>query len=428
MLRHISVSLHPGFVQSLNRIPFSPVVPHSFACGSDEKMVLQSQINTLQGQLERTESRLQSLSQTSDNALLREREAEDKLDAALSLHARQLGQRQSREAELERTIADLGAALAASQRKERSIKDNSERFSPEETGPNTRERIRVPEEELENEKALHDTEKQRVRRYIYCMVLSSLDCFTPSVRMKARFSSLPVVSSPPLSCPVLFCFSPICFTTTQAQLMQRELRDISKERAEEASAMRAKQLQFDRQVATMSLTISKLQSNRREMNRGVSLDEDGMPGTNDNIGGSNRDTAINKQLSEKLLIQQEKLDRSTSEISALRSRLKVAVDRMEKAEEALASSDGYDVESGMGQNDRYETRLRNRNGKRRGGNEIRSIRSAVLLTESGENAVKIGKAIDAVDRFSVDTGECFQGFASFLSAICFIDRISIAAW
>jgi outer membrane murein-binding lipoprotein Lpp len=57
-------------------------------------MTLLSQISTLQGQQEALESRLGSLSQTSDNAMDREREAEDRLDAALSLHAKQISQRQ----------------------------------------------------------------------------------------------------------------------------------------------------------------------------------------------------------------------------------------------------------------------------------------------------------------------------------------------
>ena len=50
----------------------------------------------LQGNSEGLGNRLEAMSQAADNAMLREREAEDKLDAALSLHARQLSQRQVR--------------------------------------------------------------------------------------------------------------------------------------------------------------------------------------------------------------------------------------------------------------------------------------------------------------------------------------------
>lgn len=48
----------------------------------------------LQSNSEGLGNRLEAMSQAADNAMLREREAEDKLDAALSVHARQLSQRQ----------------------------------------------------------------------------------------------------------------------------------------------------------------------------------------------------------------------------------------------------------------------------------------------------------------------------------------------
>jgi len=60
----------------------------------DEKSTLLSQIFSLQAQQTALENRLDSVSQTADDAMEREREAEDRLDAALSMHARQLTQRQ----------------------------------------------------------------------------------------------------------------------------------------------------------------------------------------------------------------------------------------------------------------------------------------------------------------------------------------------
>lgn len=62
----------------------------------DEKVTLISQIVTLQGQQEALGSRLESLTQAADNAVDREREAEDRLDRALTQHARQISQRQVR--------------------------------------------------------------------------------------------------------------------------------------------------------------------------------------------------------------------------------------------------------------------------------------------------------------------------------------------
>lgn len=60
----------------------------------DEKAVYLSQISTLQGQQTALGSRLESLSEAADNALQRERDAENRLDLALNQHARQIGNRQ----------------------------------------------------------------------------------------------------------------------------------------------------------------------------------------------------------------------------------------------------------------------------------------------------------------------------------------------
>jgi hypothetical protein len=48
----------------------------------DEKSVFLSQISTLQGQQAALGSRLESLTEAADNAMAREREAEDRLDSA----------------------------------------------------------------------------------------------------------------------------------------------------------------------------------------------------------------------------------------------------------------------------------------------------------------------------------------------------------
>ena len=60
----------------------------------DEKAILLSRISTLQGQQAALGSRLESLTQAADNGMTREREAEERLDATLTQHARQISQRQ----------------------------------------------------------------------------------------------------------------------------------------------------------------------------------------------------------------------------------------------------------------------------------------------------------------------------------------------
>lgn len=56
--------------------------------------MLLNQIATLQSQQVALGSRVESLALASENAMAREREAEDRLDATLSQHARQISQRQ----------------------------------------------------------------------------------------------------------------------------------------------------------------------------------------------------------------------------------------------------------------------------------------------------------------------------------------------
>lgn len=178
---------------------------------------------------------------------------------------------------------------------------------------------------------------------------------------------------------------------------------MSKERTEESSAAHARQLQSDRKIADMSVSISRLQASIRDSKK-ASFGE-----SRESVyssGDGERSTQI-RSLSEQVLKQQETVARSKSEISALKNRLKVAVSRAEKAEESLSSlHDSDDLY------DRMETaplsgssRSMRRRGGRGSSSNTASIRSAIHMNPGqGENREKIGKAIDAVDSFSVQTG------------------------
>jgi len=311
----------------------------------DEKSTLLSQISTLQSQDDRLQSRMDSISQTADNAMIREREAEDKLDMALSMHARQLSQRQAREADLECTISELSAFLASSTPP--TLYDNAEGDTAAGASNNLQLKTQVYslEEELESLKSQLGSEKQRVI------------------------------------------------------IMQQELRDMSKERTLEATFARSKQHQFDRQIAEMSLQISKLESNLREAHKsGGSVGKSGIS------DGNSRQLT---ELTEQVVRHQENMGRAKSEISALRNRLQVAVTRAENAEEALerleANNEG-DIESGS-----YGAPVSGNGGmrRRRKRNEV-SIRSAINLSSTSarnQNTERLGKAIDTLDNFSVQTGK-----------------------
>jgi len=305
----------------------------------DEKETLLSQLETLQT----TERRLDSLQQTADNAYVRERDAEDKLDATLSLHARQLGQRQARESELERTIADLGSALVAA----RSKAQNSDGVSGGDANGaassimNYKEEWAKCQDELDNVRAQLESEQQR------------------------------------------------------SHTMRRELKDISKERTQDLAAARSRQLQHDRKVADMSSQISRLQ---KTISRKESVDD-----SNTATMGDDKSRQL-IELSEQVVRQQERLGSSKTEISTLRSRLQAALTRADKAEASQAAAEnaleGYDIESG--ENGKSKG-LRRRGGRRK---KPESVRSALMLHGSqSQNAERVGKAIDVLDTFSMQTGK-----------------------
>lgn len=206
------------------------------------------------------------------------------------------------------------------------------------------------------------------------------------------------------------------YSAQKSSTLQEELQEVSKERTEEASAAHARQLQSDRKIADMSVSISRLQATIRDAKKASFGDSRASVYSSDDGGRSSQI----QSLSEQVLKQQETIARSKSEISALKNRLQVAVSRADKAEEALSSvqdsDDAYDrMESaplsGSRDGGRPSTRMRRRG--RGSSSGTGTIRSAIRLNSGqGQNGEKIGKAIDAVDSFSVQTGKC-RAHASF---------------
>jgi len=352
----------------------------------DEKSTLLSQVSSLQAQQTTLEARLDSVSLTAENAMERETEAEDRLDKALSIHARQLSQRQTRESELERTVADLGAALVVARNREMNRLQRREGGEGNDHGMFTnlsdasgggqqgsgsgsgeptslKARVEAAEDELETVKAQLELERQR------------------------------------------------------SETLQQELRDVTKERAEEVSVAHARQLQHDRRIADMSLTISRLELNLREMKEPSR--KNSMLSSRGESTSSMEDDEKNKEinsLSEEILRQQQRMGKLTSETSALKSRLQVALGRAESAEHALElarqSNELDDSEGGnglmIGGHDHPLRTRRRRGGGRRGRDSYGgSIRSAMRLgpEQGGDGKERIGKAVDALDKFSVQTGK-----------------------
>lgn len=167
-----------------------------FLAYRDEKTVLLNQISTLQSQQVALGSRVESLTEASENAMVREREAEDRLDATLSQHARQIGQRQvrssssfsqdivnhsnvtksqsilpqAREADLERTIHELNSALAAKAGIQGALLsqiDGGKSLG----GASLEARIELLESELGSATSQLALEKERVRGMLFFALL-----------------------------------------------------------------------------------------------------------------------------------------------------------------------------------------------------------------------------------------------------------------
>jgi hypothetical protein len=188
---------------------------------------------------------------------------------------------------------------------------------------------------------------------------------------------------------------------SQSGALHQELREMSKETTQEASAIHAKQLQHDRKVAELELTISKLQ---REKYRNESSSESP---TEAQLKANDQEMSNQvKVLSEELMRLREKMSYQNSETLALKNRLQTAINRATKAEEevAMASNEGND---GI-----YDSMEKAKGpfglGRRRKGvaPPSGSIRSAMRLNPGqGQRIEQIGKFIDVVDSSAVTTGK-----------------------
>jgi hypothetical protein len=180
-----------------------------------------------------------------------------------------------------------------------------------------------------------------------------------------------------------------------------QLRNLSKETTHEATMVHAKQLQYDRQIADMSLTISKLEASLREAEKPGNGD---LAASEESLHDQEMSSQI-KLLSEEVVKLRDKVASQNSESLAMKHRLKAAVDRANKLEDDLVAARS----SSEGNGDLYDYMERAQNSRRRraggGAPNSGSIRSAMRLDASGgERTQQIGQVVDAVDSFAVSTG------------------------
>ncbi|KAL3826980.1 hypothetical protein ACHAXA_000044 [Cyclostephanos tholiformis] len=355
----------------------------------EEMMTLNERITSLTNETLRLETRLEHATSQMELASERERNAEEQLDKALSLHARQLGMRQRRESELEQTVADLAAALVVAKNKVEAsmmtdtILDGGETDAKEDP-LDLKARLQDSQDEIETLRAQVSLERRR------------------------------------------------CST------LHEELQAMSKEQNDELSGAHAKQRQYERKISDLTTMIAKLQSSLR---RAASSDmgNDDIDGTTAEEFTSSSDVQysgdekketdhLRKQissLSEKILEQQSRIDHGRGEISTLKNRLRSALLRAETTEKSLQVANQRLITldfpmSEMSSADE-ELGLRTRppfGTKPRGGfqriSKVESIRSALGLHPgrfpSGSWHEMIASLLDTFDVLSVDLGSHFRHY------------------
>ena len=316
----------------------------------EENATMKNSMAKLETQHSALQARVESLTQTSQNASDRERKVEDKLDAALSAHSRQLSQRQAREGELERTIADLGAALAKSRQKEKSTASLSPTKS---VGAEFKGKYENVLEELELLRSQLVTESDR------------------------------------------------------SEALRQELSDINRERSVEAAEARGVQLRHDNEISKLRQNISKLEGSLRDRRQPIEINE---TDTEKLVRELEEAKSQTKSLSADLLRHQTKTDSSKTEILALKNRLQAATQRAETAENSLSSGRNvYEMEGGgMAYGGAtMRRRVKGGRGKQKSNQNVRSIRSALNLGPGQVNEgplEQVAVTIDALDAWLVDTG------------------------
>lgn len=347
----------------------------------DKNTTCESQINMLQTQMSSLESSLRNARQTAETCSERERDAEDRLDAASSLHARQLSQRQAREYELERKIGDLTAALVVSKQKQTMSSVKNVEPNEKKTESENQSSILELQDQLDSTKTQLDIERLQIKT------------------------------------------------------LHTELEEIAKERTQEEATNLARQRQYERKVSDLSNTVTKLQSQISLMTDKVTTQTSG----DDTSGRGAKEE--NKQLksqiaylSEQILKHQTKQELDSTEISTLKSRLRQAVSRAEEAEDIANTANAhlstltnnsdigrynhnaYDLEAETGLGRLNNNTMRSRHN-RKGRTKALSIRSALNLnttasqfdSSTGENfKEQLGKTIDALDKFTIETGSILK--------------------
>lgn len=335
---------------------------------------LKSTEGTLRDEIKRLGGALQT-------AIERERLAEERLDVANDAHQRAIAHRQAREAELEITVAELGAALA-------------ERNYPNNTANS-----------YVSDGNMAEAQKQESYRKKYDLAMEELE-----------------------SCKALHKMANL-----KCEALQKELLLLSRERTDEAAKLREQERQYDEKVEQLTSKMSRLEASLREykakamMVHDSSFDATGAVTSPPESGGgpvpvnsNNNNESSNirhlkrdldqarrhiSSLSDQLLRQKGQTESAKAEVLALRGRLHSATLRAETAEQQqLAGASNtvdriLDLEGGNA----YDIRQRQRRRIKTRGGAV-TMRSALGLKQSYSSDHPLAQTVDALDVWMLETG------------------------
>jgi DNA repair exonuclease SbcCD ATPase subunit len=334
----------------------------------DENQTLVARIATLTNQQDALGSRLESLTAAADGAAAREREAEVRLDQALDWHAKHTLQRQAREAELERTVAELSAALASASSTTAAASESHEAAAAA---------------ALSAQQAAGDQTAQ------------DIDGLVELETLKSQLEQ----------------------ERQQCATMRRELQEVVAERTVEERTFAQRQLLHDRKVSELTQQVTELRAAMRDKENGRLNDNSTLNSTNNAAT-----TARLSSLTEQVVRLRDRHSASQSEIATLRVRLQDALNRATIAE-AAAESNQYSSASGAARNDLYDDDedndsaergivMRRRNGTRRAKPAVPTMRAALSLDSlpvgDVDSRQRIGKSLDTLDTFLLQSGKVLR--------------------
>jgi len=364
---------------------------------SAEKEALRCELDTVVGHETKLRDQVESSLESADAVAVREQCARDELDRAAAAHAKQMAQRQRREAELEQTVLEMGSALTLAKQQLRQQAASSAAGSTSALVPSdSPQKINQPPMDGSYYKEQFE------------QVAEELET------IRVRFT----------------------METQRREALKQELAEVSEEREQELATTQSLQQKHDAKVSDLESTVHRLQASLRALQQ-----QSGEPVGNNGIG-DDTDSARNpdiqpkqelegakreiSSLSERLLRQQALAKNAKSEILALKGRLQAANARADEAEKARYNSRNhlpqprslaYDVEGGTtpsnaqgnhaGASSSFSVRRRVKGGSSRG---VRSIRSALPCFGSGRSSdggsglEQVALTIDAIDSWMVETG------------------------